>query len=321
MALIAVGGVRNAHAILAGRVSSLQGDVTVTRLGELNARSVAPMMEIHVNDQIMTGSDGRIRILFTDDSVVSLAENSKLRISKQVYNPAARQRESVIDLFRGRVRSVVSRFLNTQINRFEIRTPTAVAGVRGSEIITEHDDQTNQTTATMIAGQGYMQGHGGENFTNLNAGTQGTGTGTSGFSTTQLSNSELQNQQGGFETDQSGNTTPQTNNGGGGSGGSSDGSSGDGSSGTGGTGDTGTGGGSGSGSDSGPLTNTTTTTGAGDDGTSGQTGGGTGTDGSGSTNTLTDNDLQNNNGAPISTPIQLEPPPSFSNVRAVITLH
>ncbi len=324
----------NAHAILAGRVSSLQGDVTVTRLGELNPRPVSRMMEIHVNDQITTGSDGRVRILFTDDSVVSLAENSKLRVSKQVYNPAARQRESVIDLFRGKVRSVVSRYLNTQINRFEVRTPNAVAGVRGSVQVTEYDPATNTTTMTMTSGTGYLQGHNGENFTIVDAGNQGTGGGQSGFQTSQLDQNQMNNLDSGFETEQGDDSAPPptgdtTTTGSSDSGDQSSDSTGETQSGDSG-GSAGTGGDASDSGDSGPKTaevvssdtDQQSQSGEQQPGSDSSSGGGqpvadNSTSDPGSS--LSEGDLGGVT-APVVVPIPLEPPPAFSTVRAVITL-
>lgn len=323
----------NAHAILAGRVSSLQGDVTVTRLGELNPRPVSRMMEIHVNDQITTGSDGRVRILFTDDSVVSLAENSKLRVSKQVYNPAARQRESVIDLFRGKVRSVVSRYLNTQINRFEVRTPNAVAGVRGSVQVTEYDPATNTTTMTMTSGTGYLQGHNGENFTIVDAGNQGTGGGQTGFQTSQLDQNQMNNLDSGFETEQGDDSAPPTGDttttGSSDSGDQSSDSTGETQSGDSG-GSAGAGGDASDSGDSGPKTaevvsNDTdqqSQSGEQQPGSDSSSGGGqpvadNSTSDPGSS--LSEGDLGGVT-APVVVPIPLEPPPAFSTVRAVITL-
>ncbi|MCW5830240.1 MAG: FecR domain-containing protein [Deltaproteobacteria bacterium] len=199
-----------AHAVMAGRISSVQGDVSVTRLGELNPRPVTRMMEIHVNDQIMTGADGRVRILLADDSVVSLAENSRLRVSRHIYNPAARQRESVIDLYRGRVRSVVSRFLNTQMNRFEVRTPTAVAGVRGSDQVVEYDPNSGNTQVTMLSGTGYVSGLNGDNFTTVDSNETANGSGRVGFTITALSESDASEAGEGFDTEQSSDSPPPT---------------------------------------------------------------------------------------------------------------
>lgn len=316
IAAIAFSWTGTAHAVLAGRVSSLQGDVSVTRLGELNARPVTKMMEIHVNDQITTGTDGRVRILFVDDSVVSLAENSKLRVSKQVYNPVARQRESVIDLFRGRVRSVVSRFLNTQMNRFEIRTPTAVAGVRGSIIVVGHETETNTSEVSVEQGNGYVSNPDGSGFTNIDARTQATNDGSGGFETSQMTEQDMQDSQSGFETDQADEDAPSTTDGN--------------SSST--TDDSGTDDGTGTtGSDTtaddgdGPKTETVASNdeqqsdGTGTSGESGS-GGDTGSDtGTGETSdSFTENDLS----APQldAIPIQLESPVLNSTVRVVISL-
>ncbi len=324
LAVVAFGWTGTAHAVLAGRVSSLQGDVSVTRLGELNARPVTKMMEIHVNDQITTGKDGRVRILFVDDSVVSLAENSKLRVSKQVYNPAARQRESVMDLFRGRVRSVVSRFLNTQMNRFEIRTPTAVAGVRGSIVVVGHDTETNTSEVNFEQGNGYVSNPDGSGFTTVDGGNTASNNGSGGFTTSQMTDEDMQNSQSGFETDQADEDAPATGSTSGSSSSETDDST---SENTGdGTGTT-TGGATAEDGD-GPKTETVasnddqqsdgTTTGG--DSTAGtDTSSDTGDTGPDDTsNSLSENDLSSPDLNTI--PIPLEPATRFSTVRVVITL-
>ncbi|MEW6778206.1 MAG: FecR family protein, partial [Bdellovibrionota bacterium] len=116
----------------AGKITHVQGQVEVRRLGDVGARSARRWMDVFPDDVIETGANGRARILLSDSSVLTLSEQSKLRIDEQVYDPAKGERKSLLNLFRGKVRAVVSKYLNASKSRFEIHTPTAVAGVRGT---------------------------------------------------------------------------------------------------------------------------------------------------------------------------------------------
>ncbi|MEW6041467.1 MAG: FecR family protein, partial [Elusimicrobiota bacterium] len=86
------------------------------------------------NDCLKTLENGRIQLVFEDGSVIWLKENTEIKLSSLIYS------EREIYLNRGRVRVRVTALKNSA--KFSLKTPTAVAALRGTEFImiaTEND--------------------------------------------------------------------------------------------------------------------------------------------------------------------------------------
>lgn len=111
---------------IAGRVAALLPTVTIQRsTQQLNA---AAQSAVEWQDELRSGPGGRARVNLNDGSILSLGSESSLRITQ--HDPTAQQSE--LDLNYGRLRSRVQRLLQPNA-KFEIRTPTAVAGVIGTD--------------------------------------------------------------------------------------------------------------------------------------------------------------------------------------------
>ncbi len=108
----------------AGNVTAL--DQAATRNGAgLNVRD-----QVQWNDQLQTNNSGRLRLNLLDGSILSLGSNSQMRVVQ--HNAAAQQ--TTLELLFGRLRSQVVKL--TQPNsKFEVRTPTSVAGVIGTDFL------------------------------------------------------------------------------------------------------------------------------------------------------------------------------------------
>ena len=107
----------------AGNVTAL--DQAATRNGAgLNVRD-----QVQWNDQLQTNNSGRLRLNLLDGSILSLGSNSQMRVVQ--HNAAA---QTTLELLFGRLRSQVVKL--TQPNsKFEVRTPTSVAGVIGTDFL------------------------------------------------------------------------------------------------------------------------------------------------------------------------------------------
>ncbi len=108
--------------------------------------------EVFAGDLIRTQSGAKVKLLFNDDSVITVGPTTRLRIDSSVYSPGpSGVRNSVLTVLGGKVRSLVSSWFSSplQDNRFEVRTPTAVAGVRGTEFITSVDNDGRSTVIVL----------------------------------------------------------------------------------------------------------------------------------------------------------------------------
>ena len=118
----------------AGTVTSLQGTADVRRV---SATSTTPQIQplkfkdaVLVKDQITTGDQSLVRILLGGRAVVTVRERSSLTISET-------ENVATIDITRGKIAMSVAKDRMRANERIDIKTPNAVAGVRGTIVITE----------------------------------------------------------------------------------------------------------------------------------------------------------------------------------------
>lgn len=107
--------------------------------GESNWQEVSDGGTIILGDSLKTGSGGRIKLIFNDRSILILSENTSLNVTEHVYDPDKKRRKSLFKLYEGKVRAIVGELFGAN-SRFEIETPVAVAGVKGTDYDTEHKD-------------------------------------------------------------------------------------------------------------------------------------------------------------------------------------
>jgi hypothetical protein len=118
-----------------GKFTRVEGKVDILRQGAL------PAMPAHVDDSlfqkdiIRTKSSSGAEIRFKDNTVLRIAQRSRIDISEYF---SGESNKGIIKLSRGQVQAVVDKSVTKRIslapgaNRFEIQTPNAVAGVRGT---------------------------------------------------------------------------------------------------------------------------------------------------------------------------------------------
>jgi len=124
----------------AGVVTSLQGTAKLQRLS-LPQQELRFRDEVRVQDRITTGDQSLARILMGGKAVVTVREHSSLTITET-------QGTSTIDITAGKIALTVARERMAPGERIDIKTPNAVAGVRGTSIITEVGQFTAQAGGT-----------------------------------------------------------------------------------------------------------------------------------------------------------------------------
>ena len=126
-----------------GAVAEIEGQAEVMRAGAAEWVALKPGDAVQLGDQVRTPAGSKLKLLFRDDSVLTLAPNSHLKVDESVVGTAP---VSSFSLFMGAIRAVVTDRYGAQGARFEVETPTAVAGVRGTGFITAYDATRDETT-------------------------------------------------------------------------------------------------------------------------------------------------------------------------------
>ena len=104
--------------------------------GKLPAVSAKMEGAVEPGDIIRTKTRAKAQLTMVDNTVITLAPDSRLAIADYQYNPAQESRRAVVRLFRGLVHAVVNRVIKTEEPDFLMETHTAVLGVRGTNFYT-----------------------------------------------------------------------------------------------------------------------------------------------------------------------------------------
>jgi ferric-dicitrate binding protein FerR (iron transport regulator) len=112
-----------------GLVTQTQGSATLIRGGQ--TMKVAPSMAVEANDKLVTGADGHLTVTFGDNSTLALGESSTIVINESVVSGQA-STITRVGLLGGHLHSMFNAGLR-RIDPFEVHTPNAIAGVRGTD--------------------------------------------------------------------------------------------------------------------------------------------------------------------------------------------
>jgi len=118
-----------------GKIKSIVGDVIILRDGKTHNARLG--MQIFDKDEVVTNKSSNCSILFKDNTLITLDQNTKYVISSYKYDP----KNSKYDL-KGEIKSGKILFNSGKIpkiasNNVAIKTPTATVGVKGTKFIVE----------------------------------------------------------------------------------------------------------------------------------------------------------------------------------------
>jgi hypothetical protein len=117
-----------------GFVIAVQAPVTVES-SDATPRKVGLRQEIHPHDVIVTGPKAATKILFDDNTLLNVCENTRMEVVEYIYDPKTAKRSTIFRILQGKVMAMIAEFYAATDSRFEIHTPTAVASARGTEYV------------------------------------------------------------------------------------------------------------------------------------------------------------------------------------------
>jgi len=119
-----------ARAEPAGKVLSADGDALVLRGSQILRLSRGAAVES--GDQIHTGTDGKVLIVFTDSGLVWIRANSDFVVDEYSYAQGGRE-AAFFSLLKGGARSVTGLIGRRTRSNFRLRVPVATIGIRGTD--------------------------------------------------------------------------------------------------------------------------------------------------------------------------------------------
>ena len=117
----------------AGLVQFTVGDVQLRR-GETLSR-LSKGAELDGGDVVLTGTEGRAQIRFSDGGLVALYPDSQFTVTRYADGAGAGEDHFVVNLLRGGMRALTGLIGKRNPANYKVVTPTAVVGIRGSAFL------------------------------------------------------------------------------------------------------------------------------------------------------------------------------------------
>ena len=116
-----------------GTVKAIKGVVLTIHRDEKTAYILKKGNQLYTYDTLISEEQSKAQAKLNDGSIISIGPYTKLVFDKSVFDPSKPARNSLLSLLFGKARFIVTKLVNFRDSKFKVKTPTAVAGVRGSD--------------------------------------------------------------------------------------------------------------------------------------------------------------------------------------------
>jgi hypothetical protein len=128
-----------------GQVTALEGKVSVLRQGKFAPEPLTLHKPVFQEDIIETDRTSKVRITLSDATVISLGEQSRLELRQFSQDARQQTRSGRLVMAWGFFRAILKEM--TSPSTLEVITPTAVAAIRGTDLMGE---VTADSTAIVV---------------------------------------------------------------------------------------------------------------------------------------------------------------------------
>lgn len=137
-----------------GWVTEVEGRTKIVSRADEEPKRLTVGMEVFLDDEVSTSTNGRVMIELNDGSVVTLAPLSRIRITSFIYNEETKKNKSYLKLFAGSVRGLLRNLFGSS-SEMSFETKTSVAGVKGSDISVWLEG--DETVVAVNEGMGFIK--------------------------------------------------------------------------------------------------------------------------------------------------------------------
>ena len=145
----------SASAKSVGLFTATTGSVEVQGILEDEARPARAGDHLNETDIVRTDDSATAEITFHDGNIVLLAPKTYMKIAE--YKIKGPESSEIIELLYGKLRNIVEtvfgKDFKTKMGRYEVHTPTAICGVRGTDFFVSHERGISH--AVFAKGNGY----------------------------------------------------------------------------------------------------------------------------------------------------------------------
>lgn len=121
----------------AGIVKSLAGDVSIVR--NFTSIKAETNMKLLKGDHIRTGNNGKVGLIFEDDTIISIGPNSRIVIEDFLFQPSEKRLSFITRIIQGTVSYLSGQIAKLAPSFVRIETPQATVGLRGTHVLVKVD--------------------------------------------------------------------------------------------------------------------------------------------------------------------------------------
>lgn len=126
-----------AQAAPVGNFIQVEGPVDILKGGKIPGVPVKVQEAVDVGDVVRTKTQSRAQIKFVDETVLTIAPESRITIEDYMFDAARGERQAVVGVLKGLVHTAVGKVYPKAEPDFIMKTHTAVLGVRGTKWYTK----------------------------------------------------------------------------------------------------------------------------------------------------------------------------------------
>lgn len=116
----------------AGKIDSMSGSVSFRDRNNVPYNPAKKGTTIETGFWVKTGDDGWASVLLSDGSKLTLANNTELELTEYVIGKG--KKDGVFSITQGKLRASVTKLAGERVD-YKVKSPTAVAGIRGTEFM------------------------------------------------------------------------------------------------------------------------------------------------------------------------------------------
>lgn len=152
-------GADNANAAC-GEVAISKGDVKIENVKTKASTAAAKGTKVCQGDAIVAGPQSRAKIVMADGNELNVSPESRIVLEQYEYKPSDNKKKVMLNVLYGKVRAATKeenmygdKAADGQANAFQVKTKSAVAGVRGTDFLTSFNRNTNKAEIVTFKGR------------------------------------------------------------------------------------------------------------------------------------------------------------------------
>lgn len=143
-----------------GEVIVSKGDVKIESGKTKKVESAPEGTKICSGDTISTAPQSRAKIKMEDGNELNISPDSKIALEQYEFKPEDNKKKVLLNVLSGKVRAATAKegmyndqAKDGQANTFQVRTKSAVAGVRGTDFLTGYNPANNKSEVVTFRGK------------------------------------------------------------------------------------------------------------------------------------------------------------------------